>query len=134
MSPHTKCFALPALCLASAIAAAGPQTDSAAGVVTSQVVTVAGHDFSQYFIAAWRDKDGSEHYTLAIRERPSARWGSEVWIEFAQRRVFHTRLPPARAAIRSLSEDAAETTYQAVLATDAQRKLINDADLAPDEF
>jgi curli production assembly/transport component CsgE len=134
MFPHTKFVAVPALCLACACAAAGPPGDSAGGVVTSQAVTVAGHDFCQYFIAAWRDKEGSEHYTLAIRERPSARWGSEVWIEYAHRRVFQTRLPPARAAIRSLSEEAAETTYQAVLAIDAQRKLINDVDLAPDEF
>lgn len=135
MCPDARFFAMPALCLACALAvAAPPAADSASGVVTSQAVTIAGHDFCQYFLAAWRDKNGSEHYTLAIRERPSARWGSEVWIEFAQRRVFQSRLPPARAAIRSLSEDAAEMTYQAVLQADAQRKLINDADLAPDEF
>ena len=108
--------------------------DAGSGVVTAQSVTVAGHDFCQYFIAAWRDKPGSEHYTLAIRERPSARWGSEVWIEFAQRRVFQTRLPVARAAIKGASEHAAEQTWQAVAQADKQRKLVNDADLEPDEF
>lgn len=110
------------------------EPEPAAGVVTVQTVTIAGHDFSQYFLAAWRDKEGSEHYTLSINERPSARLGSEVWIGFAQRRVFQTRLPPARAAIRSLSENAAETVWQTVLQTDVERKLIRDADLAPDEF
>lgn len=114
--------------------AAAVEPEPAAGVVTVQTVTIAGHDFSQYFLAAWRDKEGSEHYTLSINERPSARLGSEVWIGFAQRRVFQTRLPPARAAIRSLSENAAETVWQAVLQTDVERKLILDADLAPDEF
>lgn len=117
--------------------AADPEPGSepaAAGVVTVQTVTIAGHDFSQYFLAAWRDKEGSEHYTLSINERPSARLGSEVWIGFAQRRVFQTRLPPARAAIRSLSENAAEAVWQTVLQTDIERKLIGDADLAPDEF
>jgi len=107
---------------------------AATGVVTVQTVTIAGHDFSQYFLAAWRDMEGSEHYTLSINERPSARLGSEVWIGFAQRRVFQTRLPPARAAIRSLSENAAEAVWQTVLQTDVERKLIRDADLAPDEF
>lgn len=109
-------------------------SDTGSGVVTSQAITVAGHDFCQYFIAAWRDKEGSERFTLAIVERPSARRGSEVRIDFAQRRVFETRLPAARAAIKSLSEDAAERTWQAVLQADAERKRINDADLAPDEL
>lgn len=116
------------------VAAADPDATPAAGVVTVQTVTIAGHDFSQYFLAAWRDKEGSEHYTLSINERPSARLGSEVWIGYAQRRVFQTRLPPARAAIRSLSESAAEAVWQTVLQTDVERKLLRDADLAPDEF
>jgi curli production assembly/transport component CsgE len=109
-------------------------SDTDSGVVTSQAITVAGHDFCQYFIAAWREKEGSERFTLAIVERPSARRGSEVRIDFAQRRVFDTRLPAARAAIKSLSEDAAERTFQAVLEADAERRSVNDADLAPDEF
>ena len=120
--------------LGAAAAASPAEPEPAAGVVTVQTVTIAGHDFCQYFLAAWRDKEGSEHYTLSINERPSARLGSEVWIGFAQRRVFQTRLPPARAAIRSLSENAAETVWQTVLQTDAERKLFRDADLAPDEF
>ncbi|NHZ95783.1 CsgE family curli-type amyloid fiber assembly protein [Massilia sp. CCM 8734] len=109
-------------------------SDTDSGVVTSQSITVAGHDFCQYFMAAWREKEGSERFTLAIVERPSARRGSEVRIDFAQRRVFETRLPAARAAIKSLSEDAAERTWQAVLEADAERKSTHDADLAPDEF
>jgi curli production assembly/transport component CsgE len=110
------------------------QADTDGGVVTNQVITVAGQDFYQHFVNAWRDKDGSERYTLAIHERPSARWGSEIWIEFAQRRVFRTYLPPARAAIKPISEEAANITYQAVLQADVQRQLIHDADLGRDEI
>ncbi|MDM5180367.1 CsgE family curli-type amyloid fiber assembly protein [Massilia sp. DJPM01] len=152
MSRNTALLALCALSLGCMLTAAARQappqdaqdkldnagrvlaSDTDSGVVTSQAVTVAGHDFCQYFIAAWREKEGSERYTLAILERPSARRGSEVRIDFAQRRVFETRLPAARAAIKALSEDAAERTYQAVVQADAERQSINDADLAPDEF
>ncbi|MDQ1812733.1 CsgE family curli-type amyloid fiber assembly protein [Massilia sp. CCM 9210] len=152
MSPTTTLLAICALSLGCGLSATASQTspqdapdklgnagrmlalDTDSGVVTSQAVTVAGHDFCQYFIAAWREKEGSERYTLAIVERPSARRGSEVRIDFAQRRVFETRLPTARGAIKSLSEDAAERTYQAVLQADAERQSIIDADLAPDEF
>jgi curli production assembly/transport component CsgE len=106
----------------------------ATGIVTSRAITVAGHEFFSYFIAAWRDKQDSERYTVAIHERPSARWGSQIWIEFAHRRVFQTQLPPARAALKARAEEAAEATLQAVLQADAQARLIDDADLARDEF
>lgn len=132
MTPAIRLCHIPVLWLACTLAAAAPARED--GVVTRQAVTVAGYDFCQHFIAAWRDKAGSGHYTIAIRERPSARWGSEVWVEFAQRQVFRTRLPPARAALQALGEEAAEATYQAVLKADVQRRLGNDADLAADEF
>ena len=106
----------------------------ATGIVTSQAITVAGREFSDYFIAAWRDKQDSERYTLAIHERPSARSGSQVWIEFAHRRVFQAQLPAARAALKGRAEQAAESTWQAVLEADGQRRLIHDADLARDEI
>lgn len=108
--------------------------DTDTGVVTDQAVTVAGQDFYKYFVNAWRDKEGSERYSLAVHERPSARWGSEIWVEFAQRRVFRTYLPAARAAIKPIGEQAAEIAYQAVLQADVQRQLVNDADLGRDEI
>jgi len=104
------------------------------GIVTSQTVTVAGHEFANHFIAEWRDKPGSERYTLALRERPSARWGSLVWVEFGQQRVLQLQLPPARAGLKSLADSAAENAYQTILDIERQRRLVSDADLAPDEF
>lgn len=108
--------------------------DTDGGVITNQAITVAGQDFYHYFVAAWRDKEGSERYTIGVRERPSARFGTEVWVEYRQRRVFRTYLPPARAAIRPISENAAEMAYQLIRETDFQNQLIRDADLGRDEF
>ena len=111
-----------------------PREDTDSGVVLNQAITVAGQDFYQSFVNAWRDKENGERYTLVIHERPSARWGSEIWIEFAQRRIYRIYLPPTRAAIKPISEEAADITYQAVLQADVQRQLIHDADLGGDEF
>ena len=115
-------------------AAADAEPPRAVGVVTVQTMTTAGHDFSQHFLAAWRDQDGSDQVTLAIRERPSARFGSEVWIHYSQRTVLQLRLPPARAALPEIAANAVQHVWATVQRTDAERKLFHDADLAPDEF
>jgi curli production assembly/transport component CsgE len=108
--------------------------ESYAGVVTNQTVTVAGQEFYQNFITAWRDKELSDRYTLSIHERPSARWGSQLWIEFAQRRVFQTNLSTSRSAIKTASERAVEIAYQNIVDADVQRLLFREIDLAVDEF
>ena len=114
---------------------AGPDLDPDGwGIVTSQPITVAGHEFCRYFIAEWLDKPDSDHYTIALRERPSARWGTQVWVEFGPRRVLQVQLPPARTELKALGENAAGSAYDAILDIERQRLFIRDADLAPDEF
>jgi curli production assembly/transport component CsgE len=108
--------------------------ESYAGVVTNQTVTVAGQEFYQNFITAWRDKELSDRYTLSVHERPTARWGSQLWIEFAQRRVFQTNLSTSRSAIKTASERAVEIAYQNIVDADVQRLLFREIDLAVDEF
>ena len=110
------------------------QANLASGVITSEPVTVAGNDFCQYFMAAWRELEGSEQYTLAIRERPSARRGSEITIDYAHKRIYRSALPASRAAIRGIGIEAALTAYQAVQQADLERRLVHDADLGPDDF
>ena len=104
------------------------------GVVTNQTVTVAGQDFFQHFVAAWRERDLSERFSLSIHERPSARWGSQIWIEFAQRRIFQAALPSGRGAARSLADRAIEVAYQTIGDAEVERLLFRDADIGPDEM
>ena len=114
--------------------AAASDADALGGIVVDRSVTVASQEFTRHFLSAWRELPGSEHYSLTIIERPSARWGSEVWIEYAQRRVFTTRLPTMRAQLRQAGEHAAEAVFDTVMQAERQRKLVRDADLAPDEI
>ncbi len=104
------------------------------GVVVNQTVTVAGQDFYQQFVAGWRDRALSERYAISIHERPSARWGARIWIEYAQRRIFQAQLPTGRAGIRALSDQAVEIAYQQVTDIDVERLLFRDADLGADEI
>jgi curli production assembly/transport component CsgE len=104
------------------------------GVVVNQTVTVAGQDFYQYFVALWRDKEKSEKYVVSIHERPSARWGTQVWVEYAQKRVFQSALPTARANIQAVSAQAVDVAYQNVIDVEIQSLLFRDVDLGPDEM
>lgn len=105
-----------------------------AGVIVDQTVTVAGHDFYQEFVAMWREKDAGNRYAIAVVERPSARWGSQVWVEYAHRRVFQMVLPAARANVRAVAAEAVDAAYQNVVDAEVQRMLFRDEDLAPDEI
>jgi curli production assembly/transport component CsgE len=112
-----------------------PSLDSAYdGVVVNQTLTLAGHDFYQSFVAAWRDKPDTERYALTIGERPSVRLGTQVWVEFSRQRVFQTALPPARARIPAIGEAAADIAYQNVVQSEVQKLLFRDPDLGPDEI
>jgi curli production assembly/transport component CsgE len=104
------------------------------GIVVDQTITVIGHEFYQYFVALWRDQDLSNRYAISIHERPTARWGSQIWIEYAQRRVFQTVLPPTRTNIKSMSEQAVEVAYPRVIDVEVQRLLFRDPDLGADEI
>lgn len=104
------------------------------GVVVNQSVTVAGHDFYQHFALAWRENPMSERFAVSVHEQPSARWGSRVWIEFRQRRIFQANLPPGRAAIKSISLQAVEIAQQRVMDAEVDRLLFRDVDLAADEI
>ncbi len=104
------------------------------GVVVGQTVTVAGQDFYQYFVALWRDRPGNEKYSITLRERPSARLGNLVWVEYERLMLFQTILPFSRSQIRPVSEQAADVAWQRLMEIEIERKLFNDADLAKDEF
>lgn len=104
------------------------------GVVVGQTVTVAGQDFYQYFVALWRDKPSNEKYSITVRERPSARLGNLVWVEYERRTLFQAILPVSRSQIRPVSEQAVEIAWQRMMELEIERQLFNDADLAKDEL
>jgi curli production assembly/transport component CsgE len=104
------------------------------GVVVNQTITVAGQNFYQCFVAFWRDREMSDRYAISIHERPSARWGTQVWIEYAQKRVFQAFLPSSIANIKALSEQAAEVAQQKVADVEVDRLLFREAEFGPDEI
>ncbi|MGS0737575.1 CsgE family curli-type amyloid fiber assembly protein [Pseudomonas sp. GG8] len=103
------------------------------GIVTGQTITLAGRAFYDSFAAAWNEKDEVGHFTVAISERPSARWGSQVFVDYGNRRLFQMFLPPNRSLIPPIGTEAAAQVYQAIL--DYQlAQFFGDPDMARDEL
>jgi len=111
----------------------GPK-DSLGGIVADQTISVAGHEFYKNFCALWHDKPMNEMFSIAIRERPSARRGNQVVVEYVGRVIFQGVLPPSRAAIGPISQQAVEISYDSVVNSEVQRLLFRNDELAPDEF
>lgn len=65
-----------------------PVAEEIGGITTDDTVTLVGQDFYDAFSKAWIQMPLSERYIVSIHERPSARYGSLIWVEYEQRRVF----------------------------------------------
>lgn len=104
------------------------------GIVIDQTITMIGQAFYQGFVTLWREKARIDRYSLAVRERPSARQGSQVWIEFGQKRVFQAQLPSNRSKVQELAEQAVEVAHDNIVDADVESLLFRDPDLASDEM
>jgi len=104
------------------------------GIVIDQTITRAGKDFYQIFSASWHDQPLSDRYTISVREQPSARFGSQIYIVFGNRRIFQGQMSPNRSQIKMLSDAAVEMAYKAVTEGEMQRLLFKDPDIGQDEI
>jgi curli production assembly/transport component CsgE len=108
--------------------------ESLGGIVSDEVVTMIGQSFYNSFTTLWRDYPLAERYNISIHERPDARWGSLVWVEYEHRRLFEAFLSPARTDIKQAAGRAAAQAYQNIVRVDIDRLLFRDQDLGPDEM
>lgn len=108
--------------------------DPLGGVVVNRTVTVLGKDFYRYFSTYWRYSPESARYSISVHERPTARFGSEIWVLYRQQRMFHIFLPPARQATRGISEIAVEHVLENISRRELERITTRNPDLGPEEL
>ncbi len=108
--------------------------DPLGGVVVNRTVTVLGKDFYRYFASYWREHKEASKYTISIYERPTARFGSEVWVLYRQQRMFHIFLPPARQATREISQIAVQHVIENISQRELERMTTRNPDLGPEEL
>jgi curli production assembly/transport component CsgE len=103
------------------------------GMTIDQTTTVRGQEFYRRFAELWRETPYADTAVISVSERPSARTGSQVSINYRQKPVFQAQLPTGVGAIASLSEQAVQHVIDNVAQADLQQ-LALDADLGRDEI
>ncbi|MBH3410550.1 MULTISPECIES: curli production assembly/transport protein CsgE [Pseudomonas] len=132
-----KC--LHALCLSLLLAAGSPGAamadaeDEMKGFIVDNTISHIGHDFYYYFADRLRATSRLD-FNLVVRERPDARWGSLVTVEFDRDVLYRRFLPPNVTQLKEEAVAAADLVKQEVIQRKLQRLLQDTTDLDRDEL
>jgi curli production assembly/transport component CsgE len=103
------------------------------GLIIDNTITRFGHDFHRYLSFQLQDASDLEA-DLVVRERPSARWGSLVWVEYGQRTVYRRFLQPNVAEIEAIADEAARLILDDISRSKLQNLLQDTFDMDRDEL
>lgn len=127
-----RCLTLGLLCclLAAPLEAS---EDEIQGFIVDNSISHIGNEFYRYFTERLRDTSPLD-FNLVVKERPSARWGSLVWVEFEGRTLYRRFLPPNVAELQPLAYEAADLVKEAVTRQKLESLLQDTYDLDRDEI
>lgn len=103
------------------------------GLIIDNTISRFGHDFHRYLSFQLQDAEELEN-DLVVRERPSARWGSLVWVEYGPRTVYRRFLQPNMTEIEAIAEDAARVILADISRSKLQNLLQDTFDMDRDEL
>ena len=103
------------------------------GLIIDNTITRFGHDFHRYLSYQLQDSTRLKA-DLVVRERPSARWGSLVWVEYGQATVYRRFLQPNVAEIETIAEQAAQLVLEEIERNKLRNLLQDTFDLERDEL
>lgn len=103
------------------------------GLIIDNTITRFGHDFHRYLSFQLQDASALEA-DLVVRERPSARWGSLIWVEYGQRTVYRRFLQPNVAEIEDIATQAAQLILEEVNRSKLQNLFQDTFDMDRDEL
>ena len=129
-----RCLRVAALLLAlgCAQARAGAE-DEMMGFIVDYTISHIGHDFYYSFAERLRATSRLD-FNLVVREKPDARWGSLVSVEYQQRVVYRRFLPPNTAELKAVAYEAADLVKAQVIQRKLETLLQDTTDLERDEL
>ncbi|MDN4499292.1 curli production assembly/transport protein CsgE [Pseudomonas mosselii] len=107
--------------------------DEMMGFIVDNTISHIGHDFYQAFSDRLRATSRLD-FNLVVRERPDARWGSLVTVEYEREVLYRRFLPPNTTQLNDEAIAAADLVRQQIVQRKLQRLLQDTTDLERDEL
>ena len=108
--------------------------DEISGIVVDRTITLMGHVFYRDFTNYRQLNNPDSKYNLTIFERPSARWGSLIWIEYQSKKIYKTFLSPGRTSYQQVAEHSAKQIEEKLNKIRLQELFSDHIDLERDEI
>ncbi|NBA96727.1 curli production assembly/transport protein CsgE [Pseudomonas sp. R5(2019)] len=109
------------------------EEDEMKGFIVDNTISHIGHDFYYSFTERLRATSRLD-FNLVVRERPSARWGSLVTVEYQQRLVYRRFLPPNTVELQAVAYEAADLVKAQIIQRKLEALLQDTTDLEKDEL
>jgi curli production assembly/transport component CsgE len=125
-----------AVCLFLVLLASAPlYADEAElqGFITNNTVSRSGQEFYRKFCERLNDNSALD-FNLAVKERPSARWGILVWVEQDNQPLYRRFLQPNVSDMEQTAYDAADFVLQEINRRKVEAMFEDTIDLAKDEL
>ncbi|MDU9392064.1 curli production assembly/transport protein CsgE [Pseudomonas sp. zfem002] len=103
------------------------------GFIVDDTISHIGHDFYYAFSERLRATSPMD-FNLVVRERPSARWGSLVTVEYQQRLVYRRFLAPNTVELKDEAYQAADWVRGQIVQRKLENLLQDTTDLERDEL
>ncbi len=126
-------FCMALFLILSASSASAAEEDELLGFVVDDTISHIGHEFYYAFTERLRATSPMD-FNLVVRERPSARWGSLVTVEYQQRLVYRRFLPPNTVELKEEASDAADWVRGQIVQRKLEALLQDTTDLERDEL
>ena len=103
------------------------------GFITNATVSRSGQEFYRKFCERMNDTSSLD-FNLAVKERPSARWGILVWVEQNNLPLYRRFLQPNVSDIEGTAYEAADLVLQEINRRKVEALFEDTIDLAKDEI
>ena len=103
------------------------------GFITNATVSRSGLEFYRKFCERMNDTSSLD-FNLAVKERPSARWGILVWVEQDNQPLYRRFLQPNVSDMELTAYEAADFVLQEINRRKVEALFKDTIDLAKDEL
>ncbi|HDZ55834.1 MAG TPA: curli production assembly/transport protein CsgE [Pseudomonas xinjiangensis] len=103
------------------------------GFIINNTITRSGQEFYRKFSERLNDA-GTLDFNLTVKERPSARWGVLIWVEFENAPVYRQFLQPNVSDMEDTAYAAADFVLEQINRRKIEALFEDNTDLAKDEL